>query len=201
MDAERGHEAAGSGEVNDALLKELLARTALAERRAFEALYRNTARHLFGLVLRIVEERAAAEDVMQEVFVEVWSKASSYRADLAGPMTWLRLLAKRRAIDYRRRRAAAGVHRLDPEIDPDSLHAGGLSPESLGEDSLWNRHLNDCLGELPKQQRDVVLLLYVHGWTQQELVGKQGKPLGTVKSWARRGIQFLRDCVERIGNR
>lgn len=202
MDANRGRQRADAPtDAHSRLLGELLARTALADRRAFERLYRDTAGHLFGLVLRIVEEKAAAEDVIQEVFVEVWSKAGSYRADLASPMTWLRVLAQRRAIDYRRRRKASGALRTDPDADPDGLQGPGESPEAAGEGGLWNRYLNDCLDQLPRHQREVVLLLYVHGWTQQELVDRQSRPLGTVKSWARRGLEFLRDCVERIGGR
>lgn len=201
MDA--GQKSAGDdgAAVRNAALGALLARVALGDRGAFEALYRETARHLLGVVLRIVDERTAAEDVLQELFVEVWSKADRYRADLAAPMTWLRMLAQRRAIDHRRRRTAAGAHRVADDTEPESLHGASDSPESLSEDGLWNRYLNECLEELPEPQREVVLLIYVHGWTQQELAERRGSPLGTVKSWARRGIQALRACVERITDR
>ncbi|APZ42361.1 sigma-70 family RNA polymerase sigma factor [Acidihalobacter ferrooxydans] len=201
MDAGQDTVAEAGVAARNAALADLLARVALRDRKAFETLYRETARHLLGVVLRIVDERAAAEDVLQELFVEVWSKADRYRVDLAAPMTWLRMLAQRRAIDHRRRRTAAGAHRVDDDTDPDSLQGMSGSPESLSEDGLWNRHLNECLEELPEAQREVVVLIYVHGWTQQELVERQGSPLGTVKSWARRGLQALRACVERISDR
>lgn len=186
--------------VRQAMLADCLARVALSDRKAFETLYRETARHLMGVALRIVEDRNAAEDVLQEVFVEVWAKAGDYRPDKAAPMTWLRMLAQRRSIDHRRRRRTAGAYRVDAEIDPESMEGDFMSPELHGDDRIWNEYLNRCLDALPEQQREVVVLMYAHGWTQQELVEQRGKPLGTVKSWARRGMRALRECVERIVN-
>lgn len=187
-------------EDRDKALADWLARIALGDRTAFSSLYGVCAPRLFGTALRILGETAAAEEVLQEVFVEVWTKAHSYRTDLAAPMTWLRMITHRRAIDHRRRRTAAGGDCVDPTCDPDSLLAQTLAPDEAGELAQWSEHLRQCLDDLPVVQQEVISLLYVYGWSQQELAAHRGNPLGTIKSWARRGIEALRRCLDTLGD-
>ena len=196
MDA---HRQSRSGAAADAeRLAAWLGRVALGDRRSFEALYRASAPHLFAQILRMIQDRDLAEDVLQEVYAEVWHKADTYRPALAAPMTWLRMLAQRRAIDALRRRRAAGGDRHDAQTDPEQLEGQSAAPDEVSEGRVWNRHLSLCLDRLTASQRRVVIELYVHGWTQQELVRRLGSPLGTIKSWARRGLEALRNCLDEL---
>lgn len=178
-------------------LHELLARTTLGDRTAFAALYQATAAKLYGVLLRILRDRTVADDALQEVFVRVWQRAGDYHAGRGSVMTWLVSIARHRAIDQLRR-AAAGPQPVD---DADAL-IDGIAAE--GEDPLQAAHrvtedarLAACLGQLEAQRRACLVLAYGDGYTHEELALRLGAPVGTVKSWIRRGLQTLRACLER----
>ncbi|MDN3922135.1 sigma-70 family RNA polymerase sigma factor [Roseateles violae] len=188
-------------------LAALLARIALGDRGAFEALYRATCAQLFGVVLRINGDRSQAEELLQEVYVNVWRSAGSYQL-LQGPaLAWLTRIARNRAIDGLRRRAAepATVSRYAASGEGDGEDRDLLArvaDENAGPlellDRASRRHaLERCLQDLSGEQRSCLALAYYQGYSHAELADHLRQPLGTVKSWLRRGLQSLRGCLDR----
>jgi RNA polymerase sigma-70 factor (ECF subfamily) len=188
-------------------LAELLARTALGDRTAFEALYRATCAQLFGVVLRINKDRSQAEEVLQETYVNVWRAAGGYQVLQGHPLAWLTSVARNRAIDSLRRRASepATVSRYhttggDDGDEQDLL--GRIADDSAGPlellDHATRRHaLERCMQGLSGEQRSCLALAYYQGFSHAELAEHLSQPLGTVKSWLRRGLQSLRRCLDR----
>jgi RNA polymerase sigma-70 factor (ECF subfamily) len=176
-------------------LADLLARCALNDRKAFERLYRDTSAQLFGLVLRIVKNKDLSSEVLQEGYVKIWTHAGEFRADRAKPMTWMGTIVRNQAIDFLRR--SSSRPRLSEPVD--EMHwladdaAGPLDLASLSQEQ---RALHDCLGELKDIQRKAVMLAYFEGMTHEELAQRLDTPLGTVKSWLRRGLLRLKKCLE-----
>lgn len=176
------------------LLAGLLARVAAGDERAFQQLYEASASHLFAVALRIMKARDAAEDVMQDAFVRIWDSAAGYAPEKGTPLAWMAAIVRHRAIDaLRRRRAhvplddAAESALVDPSID-------ALGSALLGAEA---RRLMACLDGLGPEQKRCVLLAYFDGLTQEELARRIEAPLGTVKSWLRRSLMHLKECLER----
>lgn len=191
-------------------LRELLARAGLGDRNAFALLYRHTSAHLFGVVLRIQNDRAAAEDVLQDVYVNVWKAAVSFDAAQSQPLTWLTSIARNRAIDsLRRAQARPATVSLTRDEDEDSGDGGkGLSlqerlpdpapsPTELLAQASDARQLSQCLQALSAGQRQSVALAFFDGLSHAEVAEHLQQPLGTVKSWVRRALMTLRSCLER----
>ena len=188
-------------------LAQLLARSGLGDREAFSQLYQRTAGHLLAVVLRIQRDRAAAEDLLQEVYVNVWKAAAGFDAARAQPMTWLTSIARNRAIDSLRRQATQP--RLDSASsasDPDANEANdvvsstpddGPGPLELLSRASDARELQQCLQHLTPPQRQSVALAFYDGMSHAEVAERLREPLGTVKSWVRRALQSLRGCLER----
>jgi RNA polymerase sigma-70 factor (ECF subfamily) len=176
-------------------LEILLMAVASGDGAAFERLYRATSAKLFGICLRLVRERSDAEDVLQEVYAVIWRKAGQYDAAVASPISWLAMIAHNKSID-RLRADQGGRHALPIEFavdvrdDDADTHA---SAELAGE----QRRLDGCLGELEARRRTLIRTAFFEGATYEELAQRSGTPLGTVKSWIRRGLQQLRSCLER----
>jgi len=187
-------------------LAALLARVALGDRAAFATLYQRSAAHLLGVILRIQTDRAQAEDLLQEVFVKVWGAAGGFDAMRAQPMTWLTSIARHRAIDSLRRRKTEPTWvttRAAPDGEDDDLldqlasdTAGPL--ELLGQ-AVQARAVAVCLRGLNTEQQQTLALAFYQGLTHSEVAEHLRQPLGTVKSWVRRGLQALRTCLERAG--
>lgn len=177
-------------------LADLLARCALNDHRAFERLYQHSSAQLFGLVMRIVRDEQLARDVLQDGFVRIWDRAGDFRPDVASPSTWMGSIMRNRAIDVlRRRRASPVVADLLPEEmhwleDPTAVP----QHESVQQDQN-TKALRECLRDLNENQRQVIALAYFRGMTHEELADHVGAPLGTVKSWVRRGLLQLRACL------
>lgn len=186
-------------------LATLLSRVALGDRVAFDTLYRETSAHLLGAILRIQSDRAQAEDVLQEVYVNVWRAAQSFNPALSQPTTWLGSIARNRAIDSLRRRQAepqtVSRHQPGPdEEDTDMLNhlpSDEPGPLDLLEQASEARALKDCLQTLSGDQQHALALAYYEGLTHAEVAEQLAQPLGTVKSWVRRGLQGLKNCLER----
>lgn len=169
----------------------LLSRVALADRAAFDSLYQLTAPRLFGVALRILNDRSDAEDVVQEAFVKVWRRATLYVSTTEGaPVQWLTSIVRNTAIDWRRRRKLANA---DPSID---IADDAPTPESAAETSGEARLLGECLDTLDADKARLIRKAYFTGMSYSELSAAEQTPLGTMKSWMRRTLATLRDCME-----
>lgn len=178
-------------------LAELLARCALGDRKAFERLYQETAAQLFGLLLRIIRDQDLASEALQEGYIRIWKHAGEFRADKAKPMTWMGAIMRNYAIDLIRRSAHQPLI-ADPIEDLTWLADGGAEPPDLVDQAQWDQALHDCLDQLEGGQRQAMLLAYFHGLTHEELAQRLNAPLGTIKSWLRRGLGRLKKCLDNL---
>jgi len=171
----------------------LIARTALGDRVAFSSLYLRTSPKLFGVALRILKDRAQAEDAIQEVYVRVWRRAGSFRVGEASAMAWLVTIARNQAIDLIRARQPSTLEYDDaPEI-ADSAP----DPEARAELSGESRRIDGCLGELDADKATAVVAAYMEGLSYQELAEQHAVPLNTMRTWLRRSLIKLRECLNR----
>jgi RNA polymerase sigma factor (sigma-70 family) len=177
-----------------ARLVEALVRTGEEDRVAFRDLYSLTSAKLFGICYRICGERQAAEDVLHDVYLTIWKRAGAYEPSRASPITWLATIARNRAIDWQR---AQKVRRSTPIEDaPQILDTAPLASETLLHDEQ-SHLLQECLELLEQRQRSAIHTAFFDGVTYAELAERQNIPLGTMKSWVRRGLARLRECLER----
>jgi RNA polymerase sigma-70 factor (ECF subfamily) len=193
------HHNARMSDEPDTRLIALIDRVAARDEAALKTLYDQTAGKLFGLALRVTGHREWAEDALQEAFLQVWKNAADYRASLSPPMAWLGLIVRSRALDQLRRHKAEREHLTD-ELDDalaDTLEGDSANPldTSLASQQAWALH--QCLTRLDNKQREVVSLAYLRDLSHGELAQQLKLPLGTVKSWIRRGLDQLRACMAR----
>lgn len=190
---------------DDARLVELLeriGRPALplpAREQAFRTLYDLTAARMYGLALRVVGNRAWAEDVLQEAFLTVWRSAGVYRDALSPPRAWLGVIVRSRALDFLRRRASERADSALPLDDTlaETLPGTAADPVDARGASETARALDECLRRLEARQRQVLSLAYLRDLSHSELAQQLQLPLGTVKTWVRRGLEQLRGCMSR----
>jgi RNA polymerase sigma-70 factor (ECF subfamily) len=177
----------------------LLARAALSDQRAFGELYRQTSAHLYAVALRIVRDRAAAEEILQEAYVSIWHHAGTYDAAKSQPMTWLTSIVRNRCLDHVRQRELATVSMTagDDEAEID-FPAEGPSPVELLLSSAAAHSVRECVNALEGPQKQAIALAFYHGLSHAELAAHLRQPLGTVKSWVRRGLERLKRCLERV---
>jgi RNA polymerase sigma-70 factor, ECF subfamily len=180
-------------ESNATSLEALLAQVALGSRDAFDALYRSSANRLFGICLRVLAERSEAEDALQEVFTAVWRKAAQFDATKASAVTWLAMIARNKAID-RLRSQPARQARTRVELAED-LEDPGASPPQQAQAATERAQLENCLEQLEPRRRSLIRAAFFDGLTYEELATKIETPLGTIKSWIRRGLMQLRECL------
>jgi RNA polymerase sigma-70 factor (ECF subfamily) len=188
-------------------LGRLLARTGLGDRAAFATLYERTSAHLLGVVMRIHRDRAQAEDVLQEVYVNVWRAAQSFDAAQSQPLTWLTSIARNRAIDSLRRAqsqpqlrsniSTATTDDRDEETDVyDTVADEAPGPLDLLSRAADARVLHGCMEGLSAAQRQSVALAFFDGLSHAEVADAMRQPLGTVKSWVRRALLALKACLD-----
>ncbi len=175
-------------------LRELLATCALHDTQAFSRLYEMTSAKLYGVILRIFIMEEWAQDCLQEAYIKVWNRADSYKPHLASPMTWLGTIARNQAFDLLRRRHKE-VRESDTNTFPEEVDQE-LLPQDKLQQTDEGRRLNRCLAQLKEQQRQVIALAYFKGLTHDELAARTDTPLGTVKTWIRRGLEQLKRCLE-----
>jgi RNA polymerase sigma factor (sigma-70 family) len=198
-DAPQPHNARMSDQPDDTLIA-LIDRIAQRDEAALKGLYDLVSSKLYGLSLRVVNKHEWAEDVLQETFLQIWRSAGDYRASLSPPMAWLGLIVRSRSLDFLRRRTAERAHLTD-EIDDvmaDTMEGNSPNPMdvSLASQQAWALH--QCLGKLENRQREVVSLAYLRDLSHSELAEQLKLPLGTVKTWIRRGLEQLRTCMARF---
>jgi len=172
----------------------LMARTKAGDRASFKALYDATASTLLGIGIGLLRDRNEAEDVLQDVFVAVWTKSRQFDPEKSSAMTWLASMTRHRAID--RLRSLSTLPPRAPldlaETTPDSAPTGALYAEKANE----RARLDECLQALEDKRRDLIRVAFFEGLTYEELATRISAPLGSVKSWIRRGLLQLRACLE-----
>ena len=172
----------------------LLALCSRADENALGELYDRYGRVAYGLALRIVRDRALAEDAVQEAFLAVWRSAGAFLAEQGKPSTWILTLVHRRAVDLVRREER---RRADPLDDTDQPTGEATDEEA------WLRAqrqvVQEALRKLPAEQREAIELAYYGGFTQTELAERLGLPLGTIKSRMFTGLKRLRELLAESG--
>ena len=188
-----------------ALIDRVAARTADPARvreseQALRSLYDRTSSRLYGLAIKVVGNREWAEDVLQEAYVTVWRSAADYRATLSPPMAWLGMIVRSRALDFLRRRTSERVdtHQELDDVVNDTVAGDGADPVDTTQASQQATALYDCLRRLEARQREVLSLAYLRDLSHSELAEQLKLPLGTVKTWIRRGLDQLRGCMGRF---
>jgi RNA polymerase sigma-70 factor (ECF subfamily) len=173
-------------------IEDLIARVALQDRAAFEQLYDRVSAKLFGVCLRVLNSRAAAEDAMQDTFVKIWNNADRYNSNGLSPMTWLITIARNTAIDRLRARKK-GHQRLDsPGFE---LVAPGPTPEQSAVNASEAAKLAGCLETLEGDRGQAIRGAYLDGETYADLAVRFNVPLNTMRTWLRRGLIALRECM------
>jgi RNA polymerase sigma-70 factor (ECF subfamily) len=175
-------------EIN-ALLQAVAARDA----ESFRLLYDRTSGYLMAVILRICRDRQIAEDLLQDVYVQVWRRAHSFDAAQGAAMGWLVVIARHRAIDHVRSHGRIRGRMADNmEAALDRLPSLTADVGQMAD----LRQLWQCLGHLQADHREVVLLAYYNGWSREELAHHFNIPENTVKTWLRRGLIALRACMD-----
>lgn len=174
-------------------LNQLLSRTGLGDRAAFAELYRRTSPRLLGVCVRMLADRREAEEVLQEAYVTVWQRGQTFDPARASALTWLVALARNKAIDrLRRHPGASGASAAELEAIVDE----NPTPSASAEHSEEYLRLQQCMEELEPQQRGSIQEAFFSGLTYSALAERTKVPLGTLKSWIRRGLLQLRACLE-----
>lgn len=174
-------------------LNELLLRSVHHDRYAFEALYQRISPRLLGVCTRMLADRREAEEVLQEAFMAVWQRGQSFDPARSSAFTWLVSLTRNKAIDRLRQRPGAAA---DSAFDLDSVVDEDPTPACQAEQGEEYRRLEKCLSELEGKQRRSIQEAFFSGVTYPALAARAKVPLGTMKSWIRRGLLQLRACLE-----
>ncbi len=172
----------------------LLQACAGGDRAALQSLYATTAPQLFGLALGILRSRELAEDIVQDSFVLVWRHAHSFDPGRGTAMAWLARIVRNQCFDLLRRRGRESP--LDEAL-LQSREDPAPSPAELTALSRDAQRLRGCIDELEESPRRSLLLAYYEGLTFEQVAGRLGAPLGTVKSWIRRSLMRLKGCMDR----
>ncbi|MBV8082604.1 MAG: sigma-70 family RNA polymerase sigma factor [Candidatus Eremiobacteraeota bacterium] len=179
---------------HDVTDEQLMAALALSDLHALDALYDRYAKPAFALAYRIVGDRGGAEDVVQDAFLSAWRQAKSYRRERGSPRTWLMSIVHHRSIDRLRANASSGGTLSLDELPDGPAEAPGVWQQVWA--GLRGDAVRRALEQLPPEQKKSIELAYFSGYTQSEIAGLMGVPLGTVKGRMRMGLQKLRAWLE-----
>src|SRR3984885_12721512 len=170
----------------------LLGEVAMGDEAAFERLYAATRAKLYGVLLRILSRPALAEEVMQETYLKVWTMADQFDPAIASPITWMVAMARNRAIDIVRKRGDVSI-----EDEPEALEVASEAPPPLARREMTEelKRLLSCLGKLDPEKQRIVLLAYYSGWSRDQLAQKLDIPVNTIKTWLRRSLLEIRECM------
>ena len=172
-------------------IADLIARCALRDRAAFKTLYERTSAKLFGVTLRILKDRGEAEEAIQEVYVKIWQRADRYVAGNYSPISWLVAVARNHSLDILRARRPVSDD-IDVALEiPDS----GPSPERATEDKQERGRIEHCLATLEPERAEAVRGAYLDGYSYEELASRYAVPLNTMRTWLRRSLIKLKDCL------
>lgn len=186
-----------------AQLKSWLAAVGRKDAIAFRSLYDATSAKLFAFALRILTKRELAEEVIQESFVNIWNNADSYQASLAAPMTWMTTIVRNKAFDLLRR----VDHTVEIDADTfdkavmEALESTSPTPIEALQMSGDAKALAHCLSRLEGLHRQAIALAFYHDLSHSEVAGQMKLPIGTVKTWIRRGLERLRLCLSGMEGR
>jgi RNA polymerase sigma-70 factor (ECF subfamily) len=169
----------------------LIARCSLSDRKAFSLLYQRTSAKLFGVVLRILKNRAEAEEAIQEVYIKIWQRSDRFVAGQYSPISWLVASARNHALDMVRARRPVGDD-LDAVME---IADAGPSPERLAQASEDGERIETCLATLEPDRAEAVRGAYLDGYSYDELAQRFSVPLNTMRTWLRRSLIKLRECL------
>ena len=172
-------------------ISDLIARTDLRDLQAFRRLYQQTSAKLFGVSLRILKDRAEAEEALQEVYVKIWQRADRYVASAYSPISWLVAIARNHALDVLRARKPRSDD-LEAAYD---IADSGPDPERAAVVGDERGRIEGCLEQLDTDKADCVRDAYLDGYTYDELAQRHGVPLNTMRTWLRRSLIRLRECL------
>jgi len=171
----------------------LLAAVAKGDHAAFERLYAATRAKLYGVILRTLKRHDLADEVMQDTYLKIWSAAGQFDPGLSSPITWMVTIARNRSIDLVRQRSEISI-----EDEPEAAEVAGDTPNPLAAREMTDelKRLLACLGRLEEEQQRMVLLAYYSGWSRERLAAKLDKPVNTIKTWLRRSLLVVRECMD-----
>jgi RNA polymerase sigma-70 factor (ECF subfamily) len=172
-------------------IADLIARCALRDRKAFRDLYGRTSAKLYGVTLRILKDRAEAEEALQEVYVKIWQRADRYVPGGFSPISWLVAVARNHALDVLRARKPRSDD-IDLALD---VADAGPDPEQAAANRGERARIDDCLGRLEADKADAVRGAYLDGFSYEELATRHEVPLNTMRTWLRRSLMKLRECL------
>lgn len=177
-------------------LAQLLAACGRKDEQAFERLYRAASPKLFASALRILRRRDWAEEVLQDSFINIWHHAAEYAEWKSAPMTWMTSIVRNRALDMLRRPGIESSSDFEAIMELRMDDNPGPFEQALAAADA--SRLSHCLKTLEARQRQSIMLAFFHGLTHSELAAHLKQPLGSVKTWIRRGLQQLRICLEKL---
>jgi RNA polymerase sigma-70 factor (ECF subfamily) len=174
-------------------LVEALKRTAQRDQAAFEVVYKSTSLKLYGIIVRILGRDDLAAEILQEVYIRVWQRAGEFDPASGSPITWLATIARNRALDEAKRKTTSS---LDDYPELFELPSGD-DPSADHDRREELLRLRACLAGLEREKRELLMLAYFHGMTREEIASRVARPVATVKTWLRRSLAQLKDCLGR----
>lgn len=185
----------------DSELRSLLTDISEGNQNSLKTFYDRTSNMVYGLAIKILKVPEEAEEVVMDIYTNVWNNAHKYNPDRAAPLTWLLMITRSRCIDHIRsnsKRVSSEVKKDDEFIS--RVESGMQNPEQINQLGDDRKVIKEALGNLSENQRKTIELAYFSGYTQTEIAEELDQPLGTIKSWARLGMIKLREVMVKGGS-